>query len=111
MTSGSDMSAGRPISVAVVIPTCNRPASLEVTLQALARCDRSQAELVVVVVNNGPDEATNKVAQSYSRYLPLKLFSKVSAANATPLTAPYPNASGRKSPPSSMTTSRSTVSG
>ena len=58
--------------VSVVICTRNRADSLCETLSCLAAADRAELAVDVVVVDNGSDDATRAVVQSFAHRLPVR---------------------------------------
>lgn len=60
------------LDISVIICTRNRAASLSETLACLAKADRSGFEVETVVVDNGSDDDTPQVAQSFAHRLPIR---------------------------------------
>ena len=62
----------RPPDISVIIPTQNRAASLQVTLECLASADRAGLRVEVIVVNNAGHDNTEEIARSFSDRIPLR---------------------------------------
>lgn len=62
----------RPPDISVIIPTQNRAASLQVTLECLASADRVGLRVEVIVVNNAGQDNTEEIARSFSDRIPLR---------------------------------------
>jgi glycosyltransferase involved in cell wall biosynthesis len=55
--------------ISVIIPTHNRAASLEITLDCLAKADRRGLDVDIIVVDNASSDATRNVVTSYETRL------------------------------------------
>lgn len=60
--------------ISVIIPTRNRAASLQVTLECLASADRHGLEAEVIVVNNAGHDNTEEIVKSFEGRLPIRYF-------------------------------------
>jgi glycosyltransferase involved in cell wall biosynthesis len=58
--------------ISVIIPTQNRAASLQVTLECLASADRHGLETEVIVVNNAGHDNTEEIVKSFDGRLPIR---------------------------------------
>ena len=58
-------------SIAIVIATHNRAASLAHTLESMSQVDRHGVDAVWLVVNNACDDDTDAVATSFRKRLPV----------------------------------------
>ncbi len=58
--------------ISVIIPTHNRAASLEITLDRLAKTDRRGLDVDIIVVDNASSDATRNVVTSYETRLPVR---------------------------------------
>jgi glycosyltransferase involved in cell wall biosynthesis len=84
-----DRETGLRPDISVIVCTRNRASSLKITLEHLAAADRDGIKAEVVVADNGSDDDTREVAQSFSgrialRYLyepTLGVFGKSHALN------------------------------
>jgi glycosyltransferase involved in cell wall biosynthesis len=65
------MRTTRP-DISVIIPTQNRAASLQVTLECLASADRAGLRVDVIVVNNAGHDNTEEIAMSFCHRLPIR---------------------------------------
>src|SRR5579884_2438006 len=59
-------------TISVIICTRNRAASLALTLDMLADADRHQISAEIVVVDNGSEDNTRFVVESYSPSIPIR---------------------------------------
>ena len=66
-----DMNSSRP-DISVIIPTRNRAASLQVTLECLAAANRDGLNVELIVVNNGSSDHTEEVAQSFAKRISVR---------------------------------------
>jgi glycosyltransferase involved in cell wall biosynthesis len=60
-----------PHSISVLIPTYNRAATLELTLQALSLLERDGIDCEFVIIDNNSNDRTAEVVAQYAKSLPL----------------------------------------
>lgn len=58
--------------ISVIIPTRNRAASLEITLECLASANRDGLQVEIIVVNNAGQDSTEDVVRSFSGRIPVR---------------------------------------
>lgn len=61
-------------NVSVIIPTQNRAASLQITLECLASANRDGLQVELIVVNNAGRDNTEEVVRSFSQRIPIRYF-------------------------------------
>jgi glycosyltransferase involved in cell wall biosynthesis len=67
----NDMNSPQP-DISVIIPTRNRAASLQVTLECLAGANRDGLNVEVIVVNNAGSDETEEVTKSFEKKIPIR---------------------------------------
>jgi glycosyltransferase involved in cell wall biosynthesis len=72
--------------LSIVIPTWNRRASLQVTLDGLARQDYPCSQFEVLVVSDGSADGTDEFVRGYAAHVPYALF-LLTQSNAGPARA------------------------
>jgi glycosyltransferase involved in cell wall biosynthesis len=60
--------------ISVVIPTQNRAASLQTTLECLTSADRRGLEVEIIVINNAGRDNTEEVVNTFSHRIPMRYF-------------------------------------
>jgi glycosyltransferase involved in cell wall biosynthesis len=65
------MNASRP-DISVIIPTRNRAASLQVTLEGLATANRDGLQVELIVVNNAGTDNTEEITKSFAQRIPIR---------------------------------------